>query len=51
MTGKDFRRSETDRRSKLASADARPVYTGPERRSGNDRRIWIDRLREIRLKI
>jgi hypothetical protein len=51
MPGEAIRRSEIDRRSKLKSADVKSTYTGPERRSGNERRIWIDRISEIRSKM
>ena len=51
MSNKDVRRSDKDRRSKPDSADKKSTYTGTERRSGKERRIWIDRIREIHLKI
>ncbi len=42
-----LRHSKIDRRSKHASADRKYEYKGPERRSGNERRIWINRISEI----
>lgn len=51
MSNKDVRSSEKDRRSKPDSADKKSTYTGTERRSGKERRVWINRIREIRSKI
>jgi hypothetical protein len=51
MSNKDVRKSEKDRRSEPDPADEKSAYTGTERRSGKDRRIWINRIREIRSKI
>jgi len=51
MTAQDNRRSGLERRSKDNSAQEKIYYTGPERRSGNDRRVWIDRMQEINMKL
>lgn len=51
MSDEDVRRSKIDRRSKLASDNVKSTYTGSERRSGNERRKWTDRMREIRSKL
>ena len=40
-----------DRRKKQSSENKRIVYDGPERRSGKERRIWIDRIQEIWIKM
>lgn len=45
------RRSKIDRRSEPGSADGEHSYSGPERRSGNERRIWVDKLSEIHSKM
>ncbi len=51
MTGDDIRRSGFDRRSLNNANRKKSLYSGPERRSGKDRRIWIDRIQEINMKI
>jgi hypothetical protein len=51
MSKKNVRCSEIDRRSKSASTDVKCAYADSERRSGKERRKWIDRMREIHLKI
>ncbi len=51
MSKKEVRRSEIDRRSKPNSADEKCTYTGREKRSGNERRKWVDRIDEIRSKV
>ena len=51
MTGNDTRRSGIDRRSIENSEQEKILYNGPERRSGNDRRIWVDRMQEINMKL
>ena len=47
----ELRHSKIDRRSKHASVDRKHEYKGPERRSGSERRIWIDRIDEIHSKV
>jgi hypothetical protein len=51
MSGKNIRSSKIDRRSTPVSNERKKTYTGPERRSGSERRIWIDRTGEIRSKL
>ena len=51
MSKKKVRRAEIDRRSKPNSADEKCAYTGPERRSGNERRKLVNRIDEIRSKV
>jgi hypothetical protein len=51
MSNKDVRSSENDRRSKPNSVDEKCTYTGPEKRSGKERRKWINRIDEIRSKV
>ena len=45
------RHSKIDRRSKPGSANGDHAYKGRERRSGIERRIWVDKLSEIQSKI
>ena len=47
----DVRRSEVDRRAMHGLSDEAKAYSGPERRSGEDKRIWIDRVQEIFTKM
>ena len=47
----DVRRQKVDRRKKYRSEKERIVYDGPERRSGKERRIWVDRIQEIWMKM
>jgi hypothetical protein len=51
MSNKDARSSENDRRSEPNSADEKAAYTGPEKRSGSERRKWVNRIDEIRSKV
>ncbi len=51
MTAQDNHRSGVDRRSMDNSDHEKVFYTGPDRRSGNDRRVWIDRMQEINMKL
>ena len=51
MTGQDTRRPGMDRRSIENSEQRKLLYNGPERRSGKDRRIWVDRMYEIDMKL
>lgn len=51
MNDQDSRRSGIDRRLIDNSEHEKVLYTGPERRSGNDRRVWVDRMQEIDMKI
>ena len=44
-------RSGIDRRSMHNSGPQKNLYTGPDRRSGNDRRVWVDRMQEINQKL
>lgn len=48
---KDVRRVKNDRRAKQGSDDEEDVYDGPERRSGQERRIWVDRVQETKQKM
>ena len=45
------RGAKADRRKKPSSINENPNYKGPERRSGTERRIWIDKLAEIRFRM
>jgi hypothetical protein len=45
------RRAKADRRKKPASDGENSNYKGPERRSGTERRIWVDRIAGIRSKM
>ena len=45
------RRAKSDRRKKSDADDEKAAYGGTERRSGKERRIWVDRMREIVTKI
>ena len=45
------RHSKINRRSEPISADGEHAYKGPDRRSGNERRIWVDKLSETRSKM
>ena len=47
----DVRQSDVDRRAMHGLNDEEKVYDGPERRSGKDRRIWVDRVQEIKTKM
>ena len=47
----DVRRVKVDRRTKHGSDEEEYTYDGPERRSGQERRIWVDRVQEIMLKM
>ena len=47
----DARHSKTDRRSEPGSSDGEHLYKGPERRSGKDRRILVNKLSEIHSKM
>lgn len=47
----DVRRVKVDRRTRHGSDDEKIAYEGPERRSGQERRIWVDRVQEIKLKM
>ena len=51
VMGNDVRREKIDRRTKHSSDDDKIAYYGPERRSGRERRIWVDRTQEIMLKM
>jgi hypothetical protein len=51
MTDQDISRSGIDRRSIENSEQEEILYNGPERRSGKDRRIWVDRMQEITMKL
>jgi len=50
MADKDVRVSENDRRATPSSTHEKRVYKGPERRSGSERRKWINRIDEMRKK-
>lgn len=45
------RRTKMDRRETCELADEKCTYKGPERRSGTERRIWVDRMQEIVSKV
>ena len=45
------RRADSDRRNRSDTEDEKSIYKGLERRSGKERRIWVDRMREIVTKI
>ena len=45
------RRAKSDRRKNPALVDENHSYTGTERRSGTERRIWVNRLSEIQSKL
>lgn len=45
------RKAKVDRRKKSDTDDEKSIYKGPERRSGKERRIWVDKLTVIRSKI
>ena len=47
----DVRQAKVDRRTKHGSDDEKKEYDGPERRSGKERRIWVDKVQEIKLKL
>jgi hypothetical protein len=51
MSDKDVRHSKIDRRSKTTPPDDKKIHKGLERRSGEERRKWIDRMQEIREKL
>jgi len=51
MTAPDNRCSEIDRRLIDNSKQEKVSYKGPERRSGKDRRVWVDRMHEIDTKL
>jgi hypothetical protein len=44
-----FRNAKVDRRKKDDSTTEKRDYNGPERRSGKERRIWVNRLQESML--
>ena len=46
MSEKYVRRSEIDRRSNTTPTDEEQNYKGHVRRSGEERRKWIDRMQE-----
>ena len=50
MLDNTVRHAEFDRRSKFTSTEARSTYKSPERRSGKERRIWINRMHEIYMR-
>jgi len=45
------RRSDVDRRKVPESGDEENAYSGPERRCGKERRVWVDRMQEIESKM
>jgi C4-type Zn-finger protein len=45
------RGTKRDRRKTGELADEKSTYNGPERRSGRERRIWVDRMQEIVSKV
>lgn len=51
MTGQNNSRSGIERRSRESADKDKIPYTGPERRSGNERRVWVDRMQEINMKL
>jgi len=51
MTGENNRRSGIERRSIKNSNGEKILYNGPEKRSGRDRRVWVDRMQEINMKL
>jgi len=44
-----FRKATVDRRKKDDSTSEKCDYNGPERRSGKERRIWLNRIQESML--
>lgn len=51
MSDKNVRQSKINRRSKTPPSDDKKIHKGPDRRSGEERRKWIDRMQEIREKM
>jgi hypothetical protein len=46
-----MRKAKVDRRKKPNTDENKPTYKGREKRSGRERRIWVDRIQEIASKL